>query len=177
MMYDNDRFRTPEGRIAVFCETTLDYKYAQIFREMPFVVPVNGGLKTLIAGMFRTRVPKYYHIRYLKNGNPIKVWIRYFTIWLVCRITNTAIVWSCHNIQEHTINSSRQNSGLRWFISAISKNIIVLHPAMSDWLPQTIPRESCRCELWIVSRIRSRTERRKPRFPASTPEVSLDLAT
>ena len=77
----------------------------------------------------------YYHIRYIKYRGIFGTLIRIFLIFIFSKITNTKILWTCHNIFEHNIPNKNFNSYILKIISGISHKIIVFHYNLLDYLP------------------------------------------
>ena len=116
-------------------ESKIDYKYSNIYNRIDNLEPLEGTFLFLIKKLISRR-NSIYHIRYIKYKNFISSFSRLLIIFLISRISQSKIVWTCHNIYEHNIPSKRANIILRLFITTISSNIIVFHEDLLKYLPK-----------------------------------------
>lgn len=80
----------------------------------------------------------YYHIRYIKYKGLILTFPRLLFLYCVAKLSQTKIIWTCHNIYEHKIPFKIFNKFLVYFVSSISNKIIVFHKDLSSHLPNKV---------------------------------------
>lgn len=125
-----------KDKITVFCDSALDYKYKSIFGRMNNIRLVSGSWGRNLLGMIRDDGKKIYHFRYIKFRGYLFTIIRMAATILISKLTRTKIVWSCHNIEEHTFQSEHFNSIMRTFLCMFSSEIIVFHVDLIVALPK-----------------------------------------
>jgi len=118
----------------VFSESSFDFKYKNIFHGMSLKI-VEGSFTTLIKGLLINN-GSIYHIRYIKYRNLFHSILRYLIIFLICKMSHSKIIWTCHNIYEHKIKYKKINNILRYFISLISTEIIIFHKDLISFFPK-----------------------------------------
>jgi len=116
-------------------ESKIDYKYSNIYNRIDNLEPLEGTFLFLMKKLISSR-NSIYHIRYIKYKNFISSFSRLLIIFLISRISQSKIVWTCHNIYEHNIPSKRANIILRLFITTIVSDIIVFHEDLLKYLPK-----------------------------------------
>jgi len=122
-------------RISVFCDTPLDYKYRSIWSQLHEVDLISDNFSVMMKLLFSVRGKKIYHIRYIKYRGVILTALRMLTIILLCFLSRTKIVWTCHNIFEHTFSSVMYNRMLRNILCLSSSVIMVFHQDIKSALP------------------------------------------
>ena len=123
-------------KIVILAESAYDFKYQSIFEKIKNIEVVHGTYIQLIKLMFSGA--SYYHIRYIKYKGPFFTFPRLLLIYLIAKVSKTKIIWTCHNIYEHTIPSKLFNQFLVYFLSSISHKIIVFHKDLSEYLPNKV---------------------------------------
>ena len=120
----------------ILCESRLDFKYKMIFSKLDndFEI-IEGGFIKLMKVLIRKK--SFYHIRYIKYRGPIITFLKYIIIFIISKVSNSKIIWTCHNIYEHNIRSKNINYILRYFISKISSDIVVFHKDLIKYLPKS----------------------------------------
>ena len=118
----------------ILSESKYDFKYKNIFSRIPNIEVIEGGFTKLLKILLKRQ--SFYHIRYIKYKNPFWALLRILIIFFTSKISNSKIIWSCHNIYEHNIPSKRINDILRTIICLISYRIIVFHKDLIKYLPQ-----------------------------------------
>jgi len=118
----------------ILCESRLDFKYKMIFSKLDKdLVIVEGGLKKLIKNLIRKK--SFYHIRYIKNRGFFLTLFRLVLIYICTKISNSKIIYTCHNIYEHNFKSRLYNDFIRNFVVLISNHIFVFHKDLINYLP------------------------------------------
>ena len=118
----------------ILCESSLDFKYKMIFSKLDkdFVI-IEGGFIKLMKVLIRNK--SFYHIRYIKNRGFILTFFRLVLIYFCTKISNSKIIFTCHNIYEHNFKSRLFNDFIRNFVVLISNHIFVFHKDLINYLP------------------------------------------
>lgn len=123
--------------IVLYFGETIDYKYRQIMKHLPSVDYRPGKLKSIVKELlkkpFRSR-DMVVHVRYIFWRGHLQSLFIYTLIVTLCKLKNCRLVWSCHNLYEHSIPSRRFSAFLRKFMARFSDAIIVFHQAMTPYL-------------------------------------------
>ena len=123
-------------KIVILSESAYDFKYRSIFSKIENIEVIHDTYFQLLKLMFSKNT--YYHIRYIKYRGIFLTFFRLFIVWLVSSISNTKIVWTCHNIYEHKIPYRYLNKLLVNFLSLVSYRIIVFHDDLVTFFPNKI---------------------------------------
>lgn len=126
--------------IKIFCESRIDYKYESIFSRLEGVAPVEGTFWNLLGQLFKSK-KSIYHIRYLKYRGILLTPFRIILIFLICKITSSKIIWTCHNIYEHNIDSKKYNDWLRKLVGGLSHRIVVFHEDLIPFFPEKLRKK------------------------------------
>ncbi len=117
-------------------ESTYDYKYYKIYNEIDDIKVVHDTFFNLLKKMFMSPTT-YYHIRYVKYRGIFLTFFRLFLIIVFAKISNTKIIWTCHNIYEHNIPYKNINKIIIKILSTISYKIVVFHKDLKSFLPKS----------------------------------------
>ena len=118
----------------ILCESRLDFKYKMIFSKLDkdFVI-IEGGFMKLMKVLIRKK--SFYHIRYIKNRGFILTFLSLIIIYFCTKLSNSKIIFTCHNIYEHNFKSKVYNDFIRNFVVLISDHIFVFHKDLINYLP------------------------------------------
>lgn len=116
-------------RITILSESNYDFKYKNIFSKIDGLDVIEGTFFYLLLNMIKSNT--FYHIRYIKYRGKFLTIFRILLVTFFALITRTKIIWTCHNIYEHTFPSYKYNDFVRYIISLISFRIIVFHKDIS----------------------------------------------
>ncbi len=122
------------NKIIILSESKYDFKYKNIFNPIKSIEVVEGKFFELLRLMFQKNT--VYHIRYIKYRGIFSTIFRLLLIFFVSRLTQTKIIWTCHNIFEHNIPSKKINTIFLRFISFMSDRIIVFHKDLIEYIPK-----------------------------------------
>lgn len=122
-----------EKKIVVLCDSAYDFKYEEIFKRIPYLEIVQDGFFGLMARMLKDEV--CYHIRYIKFRGYFFTLIRIFLIILFSKVKGSKIIWSCHNVYEHSFPNKIYNDLVRWLLAISSSHVIVFHEDVLEFLP------------------------------------------
>lgn len=128
-------------RITVLSESSYDFKYKNIFSKIDGLDVIEGNFLSLLLNMIKSNT--FYHIRYIKYRGKFLTILRILLVTFFALITRTKIIWTCHNIYEHTFPSSsyKYNDFVRYIISLISFRIIVFHKDISCHFPDSVKKK------------------------------------
>jgi len=126
----------------ILCESILGFKYKMIFSKLDKdIVIVEGGFIKLMKVLIRKK--SFYHIRYIKNRGFILTFFRLVLIYFCAKISNSKIIFTCHNIYEHNFKSRLFNDFIRNFVVLISNHIFVFHKDLINYLPKYSKNKIC----------------------------------
>lgn len=118
----------------ILCESRIDYKYSQIFRNIQGIELVQGNFFSLLKVLLKEKC--IYHIRYIKYRGILPTLFRLIIINVAVKISESKIIYTCHNIYEHKIKTPTWNNLIRSLITFMSTEIIVFHPSLKNHLPR-----------------------------------------
>ena len=116
----------------IICDSSYDYKYRQIFDRIDFVKVIEGDFKSLIVGIINSKKP-IFHVRYFKTSGVFNGFPRYLILILLIYVKGGKILYTCHNIYEHTIKSKFINDFYRFIFSLLAFKIIYFHESMRGY--------------------------------------------
>ena len=122
------------SRKFILSESSYDFKYRNILSNIPNIEVIEGSYFSLLRLFLKKNT--YYHIRYIKFRGYIRTFFRLAIIYLIAKISGNKVIWSCHNIYEHNIPSTRYNDIIRDLLCKYADNIIVFHRDILKYLPK-----------------------------------------
>ena len=122
------------SRKFILSESSYDFKYRNILSNIPNIEVIEGSYFSLLRLFLKKNT--YYHIRYIKFRGYIRTFFRLAIIYLIAKISGNKVIWSCHNIYEHNIPSTRYNDIIRNLLCKYVDNIIVFHRDILKYLPK-----------------------------------------
>jgi hypothetical protein len=132
----------------ILSESDIDFKYGNIYSRVPDIDAITGETSTILKAILKTRIqsgmrkPIYFHIRYLKWRGLIWTIARYLIIICLAKMSRVKILYSCHNIYEHSWPSKKYNIMVRNFILRCSDSVVIFHPSLLNYLPEFVRNKS-----------------------------------
>ncbi|KZX55637.1 hypothetical protein A3712_07080 [Vibrio sp. HI00D65] len=125
-----------EKLVKVFCDSPIDFKYKSIFSGIDNLDVISGGFFYIVKEIINLSDKNaIYHFRYLKFRGYIFTLLRLVFIIALAKMKSVKIVWSCHNVYEHTFKSKFYNGLIRNIVVFFSDSIVVFHSDIKCRLP------------------------------------------